>query len=99
MTNTPAENRTALSEQLASGLAPLVIDESVLQAAFAAHHLGDIEQAARGYLAVLEKNPDHFDAIHLLGVIEYQRGNLTAALPLLRRAMAIPGHQSAEVFF
>jgi predicted O-linked N-acetylglucosamine transferase (SPINDLY family) len=56
------------------------------------HRTGDLVGAEPGYRAVLAEAPDHFDALHLLGVLLLQTGRRDEALPLLRRALALqPG--------
>jgi predicted O-linked N-acetylglucosamine transferase (SPINDLY family) len=53
-------------------------------------HLGGRLAEAEGlYKAILTANPDHFDALHLLGVIRYQRGETAEALRLITAALAI----------
>lgn len=62
------------------------------QAAFAAalrhHQTGRLEEAERLYRQVLQRDPNHADALHFLGVIAYQRGHNDAALELLEQAIA-----------
>lgn len=66
---------------------PRASPEEQLASALALHQGGD-EQAAEGlYRKVLRAQPGHATAQHFLGVIEYQRGNLAAALPLLERSV------------
>jgi len=40
------------------------------QHALAFHQRGQLEQAAIFYREILEQIPDHFDVLHMLGVIE-----------------------------
>jgi tetratricopeptide (TPR) repeat protein len=57
---------------------------------------GRIDQAEQLYRAVLEVQPDHFGALHYLGLVSTQQGRLDVAEALLRRAVTVdPG--SAEV--
>jgi predicted TPR repeat methyltransferase len=61
------------------------------------HRSGRLAEAEALYRRVLKVAPDHFDALHLLGVIEGQNGCFDAALALLRRAVAIqPGSAAAH---
>lgn len=56
------------------------------------HGAGRFDDAAREYLAVLEKEPDNPQALHLYGVLQFQRGAADDAEALLRRSIAIaPG--------
>ncbi len=50
---------------------------------------GRLEEAERIYRQVLARNPDHPDALHLLGVLAAQRGRAEAAAALIARAIAL----------
>ncbi len=43
----------------------------MLHDAVAAQHAGQIETAAKLYAAVLRERPDEFNALHMLGLIDY----------------------------
>ncbi|HEX3503014.1 MAG TPA: tetratricopeptide repeat protein [Xanthobacteraceae bacterium] len=58
-----------------------------LQDALAAQNAGQIDKAARLYTEVLRKRPNEFDALHLLGLIEYRRGHLPQARKLITAAL------------
>jgi predicted O-linked N-acetylglucosamine transferase (SPINDLY family) len=60
-----------------------------LQQAMAAHQRGDLVEAGRLYKVVLRKIPDHFDALHLLGLVEAQRGRHDKADQLIRHALRV----------
>lgn len=60
-----------------------------LQVAAEKHRAGQIEEAERMYRQVLRWQPDHPDALHLLGLLAAQINQLDDALPLLDRAIAI----------
>jgi tetratricopeptide (TPR) repeat protein len=65
-------------------------DERVASA-LSAHQRGDTHAAEALYRNVLAGEPGHAVAQHYLGVLEYQRGAIDAALPLLERSIgAIP---------
>ncbi|MET3823184.1 tetratricopeptide (TPR) repeat protein [Burkholderia sp. PvR073] len=56
------------------------------------HSAGRFDDAAREYLAVLAKEPDNPQALHLYGVLQFQRGAADDAEALLRQSIAIaPG--------
>jgi tetratricopeptide (TPR) repeat protein len=61
--------------------------ERLLRRAVRAHDGGDLHKAERFYTAVLQSCPDHFDALHGLGRINYRRGRLDAALALFQDAL------------
>jgi tetratricopeptide (TPR) repeat protein len=54
-----------------------------------AHERGELDLAERLYAALLERDPNHVDALHLLGLLNYQRGRLDAALALINAAVAL----------
>jgi len=53
------------------------------------HRAGRLDEAERDYRAIIESDPDCAEAVHLLGVIALQRGDLAAAETLLGRAVAL----------
>lgn len=61
------------------------------------HQQGDFDAAAQAYRQVLDANPDHFDALHYLGVLYYQRSQPDRALPLLEKAVSLnPGDAGCQ---
>ena len=58
-----------------------------LVAAFAAHQRGEVEAAAARYRAVLKREPDNVDALHLLGVALRELGRPREARDLLARVI------------
>jgi len=61
--------------------------ERLFDKAHAAHRSGALAQAERHYRALLDRDPHHFDALHLFGFLHYQRGRLTEALRYLSAAL------------
>jgi len=61
---------------------------AVLAAAFQHHQGGRLEEAANLYSKILEADPGHADANHLLGVIAFQQGRNEVAAGLIGRAIA-----------
>jgi len=59
----------------------------MLRRALRAHEHGEFDKAERLYAAVLQTQPDHFDALHGLGLLNYRRGRLDAALALIQAAL------------
>ncbi|NGZ28925.1 MAG: tetratricopeptide repeat protein [Magnetococcales bacterium] len=55
---------------------------------FQLHQAGQLEQAILRYQAVLGQNPQHPDALHLVGLSHHQRGNHQQAVGWIRRAIA-----------
>ena len=59
------------------------------QAAFTAHRQGRLDAAKAGYEQVLRRDAGHAEALHLLGVVYWQTGNLIEAEKLIRKALAL----------
>jgi len=53
------------------------------------HEAGRLSEAEVLYRWVVDLQPNHSDALHLLGVLEHQRGDNAAAMDLLGRAIAL----------
>jgi predicted O-linked N-acetylglucosamine transferase (SPINDLY family) len=70
---------------------------ATLQQAIACHQRGALAEAELLYREILAQAPDHFDALHLLGVLQTQTGNHEQATLLIRRAIALnPDHAAAH---
>jgi tetratricopeptide (TPR) repeat protein len=67
----------------------------VLQQAILLHQEGRLGEAASLYGKLLEQNPRHADALHMLGVIELQRRSLLTAIEFMDRAIQIDPNSSA----
>lgn len=63
--------------------------QSTLHRAFAAHQAGNLSEAEFLYKLVLSTNKKHFDALHMLGVIEAQRGSHNEALRRITEALRV----------
>ncbi len=57
--------------------------------AFKLHQRGMLGQAGTLYKEIIELEPEHFDAIHMSGVVAYSGGHLDEAESLLARALAL----------
>jgi tetratricopeptide (TPR) repeat protein len=61
------------------------------------HQSGRFADAERAYRQILAANPNHVDALHMLGVLAKQAGHLDAALELIGRATQLnPGFAEAH---
>lgn len=59
--------------------------------------VGRFAEAQVEYLKALRKQPDHFEALHLLGVNHYLQGDLEAAAASIERALQVnPGSAEAH---
>lgn len=63
------------------------VDVNELQAAMRLHAAGRLDDAERAARRILEKIPGEPNALHMLGVIYYQRGRLDLAEPLLKASL------------
>jgi predicted TPR repeat methyltransferase len=63
--------------------------QTSLDQAIQLHRQGRLRQAAGLYLSVLQRQPDHADALHLLGLIRHQTGDQEAALELVSKAISL----------
>ncbi|MBU6477263.1 MAG: tetratricopeptide repeat protein [Xanthomonadaceae bacterium] len=50
------------------------------------HQAGRLDEAENGYRQLLAENPENAEALHLLGILRAQRGDLPEAYELVRRA-------------
>ena len=67
--------------------------ESRLQEALALHRAGKVDEARNRYASILERHPEHPEALHLFGLTAYQMGNLAEAAGYLDAALRVqPGN-------
>jgi protein O-GlcNAc transferase len=84
------EGATASVSPDQRGPQPSSPDASTLFAqGLAFHQAGLLSEAEALYRALLLACPEHFDGLHMLGVIDYQRGNYQSALGLIDHAINI----------
>ena len=63
----------------------------------ALHQQGRLAQAQESYQQALQLQPEHFDALNLLGVIAAQTGNFSRAVELIDKAIKInPDSEAAH---
>ena len=62
--------------------------DALFARATAAHEAGNLQEAERGYRAVLGADAGHADALHQLGLLAYQNGHISVAVDLVDRALA-----------
>ena len=60
--------------------------------AAAFHQRGMLAEAEQNYAAILDVRPDHFDALHLLGVLRQQQGKSAEAVRLIDAALKMDPH-------
>ena len=61
--------------------------ERLLVRARKAHHEGALQHAENAYAELLALDPEHPEALHLLGAVRFQQGRLDDAEPLMRRSV------------
>jgi tetratricopeptide (TPR) repeat protein len=69
--------------------APSFDANALVAGGLALHQAGQLDAAAAVYRRVLTVTPDHFDSLHLLGVVFYQCGHLAQALQHIDTALKI----------
>ena len=69
-----------------------------LKRAVASHQAGDLAAAQRLYKTILDAKPDHFDALHLSGVLECQQGRNENGVRLIDRALAIQPYNAEALY-
>ena len=80
-------NRAQQPKKQVAPLDPKIVQ--IFQQGLSAHQRGQLLQAKSAYEQVLGKQPKHFDALHMLGVIALQTKNLTLADELIGKAIEI----------
>jgi len=63
--------------------------QQMVDQALADHNAGRLPEAEALYRQILQRDPNHCTALHLLGVIGYQVGNNDFAVDLISQALAI----------
>ena len=61
---------------------------AILNAALAKHQSGSLVQARALYTRILERDPEHADALHFLRLVAHQTGEQAKAADLIRKAIA-----------
>jgi hypothetical protein len=84
------QRRAATRQARVAGPArtPVGVGE-LFQRGFSDHQSGRLTAAEAAYRQVLVIQPDHIDALHLLGVIAHQEGAKDQAVRYMRRAIAL----------
>jgi predicted O-linked N-acetylglucosamine transferase (SPINDLY family) len=73
--------------QAASARASKAFIPGTLQMAIGHHQSGRMSPAKTLYQQILQADPAHADALHLLGLIEHQQGNSAHAVALIQKAI------------
>ena len=66
--------------------------DAAFAAALGQHRAGQLGAAERLYREVLARAPRHAQALHFLGVLAHQRGDIAAAVDLIGQAIAADGN-------
>jgi tetratricopeptide (TPR) repeat protein len=86
-----------ISTSTRDATAPALTPTQCVEAALAHHGAGRIPEAETLYRKALAADADHFDALHLLGVVQQQTGDSARAVESIERAIAIaPGNWFAH---
>src|SRR5262245_29291669 len=68
---------------------------SEFRAAFENHRTGRLEAAEQCCLRILAADPNHADALHLSGLIAFEKGNVNDAIAQIARAIELDGSRPA----
>lgn len=60
------------------------------------HRQGRLDEAKKAYLDVIKRDPLHADALHHLGIIEYQEKDYRKALELINRAIHLDANNASS---
>ncbi|CAB3772445.1 Cell division coordinator CpoB [Paraburkholderia humisilvae] len=66
---------------------PATAADGVFRRAKMFHERGALDDAERGYSEALQAEPDHAEALHLLGVLHFQRGRMEEADSAMSRSI------------
>ncbi|HEY1648868.1 MAG TPA: tetratricopeptide repeat-containing glycosyltransferase family protein [Terracidiphilus sp.] len=69
--------------------------QDTIQEALGHHQQGRFIEAEQLYRRILAVDPEHPDALHLLGMVAFQTGRSEEAATLIRKAIAIKGNVAA----
>jgi tetratricopeptide (TPR) repeat protein len=69
----------------------------IIQRGYRAHEQGKLKEAERLYCSVLAHDPQNFNALHLLGFLNFQRGQLGEALELVDAALTVDRGSAAAL--
>ena len=83
----PARDPRKVARAAAAATSPELV--ALFGQAVALHQAGRLMEAEPLYRKVLEAQPRHFDALHLIGVIHYQRGEYDEAVRRIGQALTI----------
>src|SRR3954462_13106493 len=70
--------------------------QQAIAAALAHHQAGRLEQAERGYAAVLALEPRNVDALHLMGALAQQTGRNEVAIENISKAIALSTNSAVK---
>ncbi|HHJ20892.1 MAG TPA: tetratricopeptide repeat protein [Gammaproteobacteria bacterium] len=69
-------------------------NKNTLQQAFDLHQSGELDEACKLYSDFLQQQPEHVDALHLMGVASYQNDDLAGAEQYFRRTLELQPEMS-----
>jgi protein O-GlcNAc transferase len=73
-------------------------NQELLKSALRHHHAGRMADAESSYRKILAQEPDHPDALNLLGMLAHQCGNHTTAERLIGQAIAVRPNEASYRF-
>src|ERR1043165_1838955 len=70
-------------------------DSDPLAQALALHRQGKHDLAMQRYVAILQRDPNHADALYYVAVLALQEGQIDEGIKVIRRALEV-GHPQAR---
>jgi predicted O-linked N-acetylglucosamine transferase (SPINDLY family) len=74
------------------------MNDTLLENALRLRRAGRLADAAGLYAQILQAEPRHFEALHALGIVQYQRGQLEDALRLIGEAIAVKPDAAEAIY-
>jgi len=65
--------------------------ENLLDEGFRCHQRGQLVEAEKSYLEILQFDSGHVDALHLLGLVRHQSKRHIEAVELIQNAISVKG--------
>jgi tetratricopeptide (TPR) repeat protein len=92
-----ADSQGTCREDNIASFGPIVDITALLNQGLSFHHSGRLADAEAVYQQILKASPGHFEALHLLGIIQYQRGNYADSIHQIGLALETnPNHADAH---
>jgi tetratricopeptide (TPR) repeat protein len=95
---TVRDDWTGVFDRVAGDVAKLNVAAGELQHAVQLHKAGKLDQAELRYIAILKAQPNHFDALHFLGILRSQQGRHSEGLDHIRAALKLQPTEASALY-